>query len=81
MTEEKEKTKEVTPKCPSCGSENLGLPKHIEKRDDGVYIKGSDLQLLTLPDPAYTCLDCGRDVTAHEVMRFLGINDATLVME
>ena len=67
--EEKPEIKEVTPKCPGCGSQNLGLPKNIEKREDGFYIRGTDLKLLTVPDPMYVCLDCNRDMSVEEVTR------------
>ncbi|MFA6097162.1 MAG: hypothetical protein WC788_06045 [Candidatus Paceibacterota bacterium] len=73
MTEEKKpKIKEVTPKCPGCGSTNMDIPKSIEKREDGFFIKGTDLQLLTLPDPAYVCLDCSREMSVDELMRSIG---------
>lgn len=68
----KTEIKEVTPKCPGCGSQNLGLPENIEKRKDGIFLKGTDLQLWTLPDPAYVCLDCRREMSSEEVMRAVG---------
>lgn len=74
MTEEKEsnqgnKGKKI--KCPECGSSSLNLPEDIEKRDGKFYIKGTDLELHTLPDPAYICGDCGRNISSGEVFRLL----------
>ena len=78
MTKKDEQTKEeiVKIKCSKCGSEKLDLPKNIEKKEGGIFIKGTNLQLHTLPDPAYVCSECGRDVSADEVFTFLEANKA-----
>lgn len=68
-------------KCPGCGSDELDLPKHIEKKDGGIFIKGTNLQLYTLPNPAYVCSKCGREISSDEVFNFLEANDAQLILK
>ena len=78
MTKKKEAKKQlkeevVKIKCSECGSEELDLPKNIEKKEGGIFIKGTDLQLHTLPNPAYICSKCGREISSDEVFNFLEI--------
>ena len=61
-------------KCLECGSEKLDLPKNIEKKEGGIFIKGTNLQLYTLPDPAYVCSECGREISSVEAFNFLEAN-------
>lgn len=68
-------------KCPECGSDELDLPKNIEKKDGGIFIKGTNFQLHTLPNPAYVCPKCGREISSDEVFNFLEANEAQLILK
>lgn len=68
-------------KCPGCGSEKLDLPKHIEKKDGGIFIKDTNIQLHTLPNPAYICSKCSREISSDEVFKFLEANAAQLALK
>jgi len=58
-------------RCPGCGSSNMRLPENVTKRDGGFYIKGTDIQLHTLPNPTYICGNCGRNISSTEVFNLL----------
>ena len=58
-------------RCPDCESQDMRLPENVTKRDGGFYIKGTDIQLHTLPNPAYICGNCGRSISSTEVFSLL----------
>ncbi len=68
----------VKVKCPNCGSEELDMPENIEKRGECFFIKGTNLQLHTLPMIAYVCSQCGREISSDEVFNFIGHNESQL---
>lgn len=76
MTEE-----EVRVKCPDCGSDELELPENIEEREGGIYFKDTNLRLLSLPDPAYSCSKCGRKISSSEVFKYLEANGVRLELK